>query len=331
MKHPALRRSALLLAAAALVVAGCKKPVAPAPSDADLTSSVQQKLAADPGLAGQSIQVAASGGVVTLSGSVNNAAARSLAADDASEINGVKVINNGLTIAAPVAAAPIPAPAPAPAAKPSAAKNAPAPPPQPTPIYKQAPAPIVQNIPAPPPPPVPPKPVLKTYTAAAGSSISVRLTETLNSGTSQNGSAFHGTLSNDIVDSSGNVVYPAGTAVTGEITAVEDAAHFKGSSLLTITLTSLTFKGDRVPIATDAVSKQGQGRGKNTAEKVGGGAVVGAVLGGIFGGGKGAAIGAAAGGGLGAGAQAATKGQEVNLPSETVLQFRLASPLSVTR
>ena len=302
MTRTTLRRTALIFAAAALFASGCKNPVAPQPSDSDLTAAVQSRLAADPGLAGQPIHVTAASGVVTLNGAVDSIAVRSLAADDATQINGVKVLNNNLTVTPPNAAtAPVPAPTPAP-----------------------APA-----TPAPPPPP--PVTVLKTFTAPVGSSVSVRLTETLSSASAQPGSAFHGTLANDITDGAGVVLYPVGCAVTGQVTSVQDAAHFKGSSLLSLTLTSLTYQGNRVPLTTDVFSQQGQGRGKNTAEKVGGGAAVGAVLGGIFGGGKGAGIGALAGGALGAGAQAATKGQEVNLPSETTVRFRLASPVSVTR
>jgi len=56
---------------------------------------------------------------------------------------------------------------------------------------------------------------------------------------------------------------------------------------------------------------------------------IGAIIGAIAGGGKGAAIGAAAGGGLGGGVQAATKGQQIKLPSETVLNFTLQAPLTV--
>ena len=62
---------------------------------------------------------------------------------------------------------------------------------------------------------------------------------------------------------------------------------------------------------------------------MGTGAAVGAIIGAIAGGGKGAAIGAAAGGGLGGGVQAATKGQQIKLPSETVLNFTLQSSLTV--
>ncbi len=75
---------------------------------------------------------------------------------------------------------------------------------------------------------------------------------------------------------------------------------------------------------------QGTGRGKRTAATVGGGAALGAIIGGIAGGGKGAAIGAGAGAAAGTGVQGVTKGQKVELPSETVLDFQLAQPVTVT-
>ncbi len=125
------------------------------------------------------------------------------------------------------------------------------------------------------------------------------------------------------------VVLPQGTNVTGHVDEVKDAAHFKGSSLLTISLSAIDRHGDRIQVSTEPYSKQGEGRGKNTAEKVGGGAAVGAILGGIFGGGKGAAIGAAAGGGVGAGANTVTRGQQVQIPSETIVRFKLADAIVV--
>ncbi len=67
-----------------------------------------------------------------------------------------------------------------------------------------------------------------------------------------------------------------------------------------------------------------------TAKKVGGGAVLGAIIGGIAGGGKGAAIGAAAGGGAGAGVQIITHGEQVKVPSEALLEFRLQQPVTLT-
>jgi len=56
---------------------------------------------------------------------------------------------------------------------------------------------------------------------------------------------------------------------------------------------------------------------------------VGAILGGILGGGKGAAVGAAAGGGVGAGANTVTRGQQVQITSETVVRFRLLDPILI--
>jgi hypothetical protein len=46
-------------------------------------------------------------------------------------------------------------------------------------------------------------------------------------------------------------------------------------------------------------------------------------------GGKGAAIGAAAGGGLGAGSEIITKGDQVKVPSETLLDFTLQQDQSL--
>jgi hypothetical protein len=66
------------------------------------------------------------------------------------------------------------------------------------------------------------------------------------------------------------------------------------------------------------------------ASKIGIRSLFARIIGGIAGGGKGAGIGAAAGGGVGGGVQAATEGQQIKLPSETVLNFTLTQPLTVT-
>src|ERR1700692_495637 len=75
---------------------------------------------------------------------------------------------------------------------------------------------------------------------------------------------------------------------------------------------------------------KGKGRGGDTAKKVTGGAVVGAIIGGVAGGGTGAAIGAGVGGAAGAGAEVLTRGRAVRVPSETLLEFRLDQPVTVT-
>jgi hypothetical protein len=178
------------------------------------------------------------------------------------------------------------------------------------------------------PPPPPPPPAFRNITLTPGTTIPIRITQTLDSATTQQGETFTGTIASDIV-SDGIVVIRTGTPVTGRVSAVQEAAHYKGSSLLTVELTSINRRGERLTITTDPYSVQGKGRGGNTAAKVGGGAAVGAILGGIIGGGKGAAIGAAAGGGAGAGVNTVTRGEQVQIPSETLIRFNLTNTLSL--
>ena len=99
----------------------------------------------------------------------------------------------------------------------------------------------------------------------------------------------------------------------------------------TSSMDTLSSGGKTYSLQTDQYRKQGSSRGKNTAEKVGGGAIIGGIIGAIAGGGKGAAIGSAAGAGVGGGAQAASKPKPIKLPSETVLNFTLQAPVTVTK
>jgi hypothetical protein len=331
-------------------LAGCKaKPV----SDDVLASTIQTQLAADSALAGQPVAVTVQGGVATLSGVVANDAQRTIAARDAAGVQGVKQVQNALVVGTASASVATPAPAPE-SVKPSAGvavvesrnqreaeakerereraqaqqQGAPIermPPPQPQ-ASNQAPPPPPPPVQQAPPPP--PQPVFKSVTIAAGDSLPVRVTQTLDSATTQQGETFSGVVASDIVVD-GLVAIPAGATVSGQVDEVHEAAHFKGAALLTVSLNSMTRRGDRIALTTDPYTVEGKGRGKNTLEKSGVGAVGGAILGGIFGGGKGAAIGAAAGGGTGAGVNGVTRGQQVQILSETVVRFRLTNPITV--
>ena len=314
--------------------AGCKKqqqpaaqeatPAAapqPAPrTDQQIGSDIQAKIGAEAALNGQNIQVNVANGVATLDGKVDNDASRALASADSASIDGVRTVVNNLVVA-PVKAA---KPAPAPKRHKEVAEAAPPPPPPPPPPAQEP----VQVV-APPPPPPPPPPVAKTVTLPAGTVIPIRMTDTLDSGKTQPNTVFHGSLAGDLI-SDGMVVARSGAAVTGRVIIAKDATHFAGSSELSIELTRIDTVDHPVDVVTDAYDKQGAGRGKNTAIKTGGGAAVGAILGGLLGGGKGAAIGAASGGGLGAGVNGVTKGQQVQIPTETLVSFHLQTPISVT-
>jgi hypothetical protein len=178
--------------------------------------------------------------------------------------------------------------------------------------------------PAPPPPPPPPQKV----TIPAGTTLAVRLVDGLDSEKNQPGETFRATL-NSPLSVEGDIAIPAGYDVEGHVVDVKSAGKFAGQSLLVLQLDRISVSGKSYAVTTDQYKRQGSSRGKNTAEKVGAGAAIGAIIGGLAGGGKGAGIGAAAGGGLGGGVQAATKGQQIKLPSETVLNFTLQNPLTV--
>jgi hypothetical protein len=58
---------------------------------------------------------------------------------------------------------------------------------------------------------------------------------------------------------------------------------------------------------------------------------VGSIIGAIAGGGKGAGIGAAVAGAAGAGSEIITKGDQVKVPSETLLQFTLQQEVTILK
>ena len=103
-----------------------------------------------------------------------------------------------------------------------------------------------------------------------------------------------------------------------------------GSDKISLKLNSVAFGGMVYPIATGYVESKGNGEGKKTARKIGGGAGLGAIVGGIAGGGEGAAIGAAIGGAGGA-VMAASGEEHLKLPAETRLQFKLSAAVTLQR
>lgn len=330
------------LAVALTLAVGCKnqQPASgqtgqqEARTDPQISNDIQARIQGESALGGQNIRVSVSNGVATLSGTVTDDASRALAGNDSGTILGVKTVVNNLTVQPGQRASAPPPPAKAPKEQPrhdrsnhEQASSAPMPRPMPQPA-SNPPAVSAQPAAAPAPPP-PPRPLTQQLTLDAGTVVPVTLTEALDSKTAQPNDVFHATLSSDLM-SHGVVAIPRGAPVLGRVVDVKEAAHFKGNALLTVELTELTARGRKITLVTDSYSKTGSGRGKNTAEKAGGGAALGAIVGALAGGGKGAAIGALAGGGAGAGVNAVTRGQQAQIASETQLQFQLQSPITVT-
>jgi hypothetical protein len=167
-----------------------------------------------------------------------------------------------------------------------------------------------------------------TVTIPAGQSILVRMIDAVDSSKNHVGDIFHASLETDLTVN-GGLVARKGTDFYGRLAEAKEAGHMAGSSELQLELTRMVIDGHDYPVVSSDYTLQGKGRGKNTAEKVGGGAALGAIIGAIAGGGKGAAIGAGVGAGAGGAVQVLTRGQQVKVPSETLLEFRLQQPATV--
>ena len=167
------------------------------------------------------------------------------------------------------------------------------------------------------------------FTLPAGQPIMIRMIDGVDSSKNHVGDIFHASLETDL-NVNGVLVARKGSDVYGRPASADQGGKVSGKSELQLELTRLVIDGRDYPLVSSDYNLQGKGRGGDTAKKVGGGAVLGAIIGGVAGGGKGAAIGAAAGGGAGAGVQILTKGQQVKVPSETLLEFRLQQPATVT-
>jgi hypothetical protein len=142
------------------------------------------------------------------------------------------------------------------------------------------------------------------------------------------GDIFHASLETDLLVGN-TLVARRGTDVYGRLAEAKEAGHLSGSAELELELTRMVINGRDYPVVSSDYNMKGKGRGSDTAKKVGGGAVLGAIIGAIAGGGRGAAIGAGAGSAAGAGVQVLTRGQQVKIPSETLLEFRLQQPVPV--
>ena len=336
---------------------GCAKKL----DDAKMSSEIQNRFSQDSGLSSKQLTVQANNGVVTLSGTVDNEAQREAAARRAADIPGVKTVINNLQVgdsSAMASASEKPAPGDASGAPPSDAAAAPAETSKPAKPKKSrhhhdddsaaaqdsgqqqvaentsspnnaAPPPPVADNPAPAPAPPPPPPP-KRLIIDQGTQLAVRLIDPIDSEKNQTGDTFHATL-NAPLTSDGQQAVPAGVEVTGHLVSVKSAGKFAGAAEVVLQLDSLTLAGNTYNLQTDQYRKTGASRGKNTAEKVGGGALIGGIIGALAGGGKGAGIGAAAGAGVGGGVQAASKAQQIKLPSETVLNFTLQAPITVVQ
>ncbi len=163
----------------------------------------------------------------------------------------------------------------------------------------------------------------------AGTRLRVRLDQDLGSKINQPGDSFTATLADPVVVN-GITVIPRGARAEGTVIDAKPLGRFKGGARLEVRLERVRTNRGNYPVSTSTVEKIQAGKGKRSAEFIGGGGGLGALIGGLTGGGKGALIGGLTGAGAGTAGTAFTGNKQIVLPVETLLTFRLESPVHVT-
>lgn len=203
-----------------------------------------------------------------------------------------------------------PAPAPARAPQPTAA-------PAPTSTPTSTPTSAATSAPA-----QAPKPAAKAaasgVTVPAGTPLSVRLKDTLDSNRQSSGHRFTAVLEGNLVVG-GTTVARKGSPVYGEMVGKKKSGRLRGRSEFTIRLNAVSIDGTIVPLTSSSC----QVVTENTAKKTAGTVARGAAIGGLAKGSKGAKNGAK----WGAGAAILTAGNSIFIPAGTLLEFSLTAPL----
>lgn len=126
------------------------------------------------------------------------------------------------------------------------------------------------------------------------------------------------------------VAIPSGAQAFGEVTSVERGGRLRARSHLAVRFTAIALPdGTRMAIASDVIIREGDPPSRESAAKIGGGAIGGAIVGGILGGGKGAILGGTAGAGAGTAAVMAGGRNVATLSAGTPVTVRLIEPATV--
>jgi hypothetical protein len=319
---------------------GCSRK----PDDTAIADSIKARFFSDPKLKEEPIEITVTNGEATLLGDVSSDETRQRLLGLTQAVPGVTKVNdamhikpealaestpppneqpatnapNSSSVPPPVVAAPVSPNTPAAAAKtPKAGTDTPAAAPG-----TQPPTPAAPPTPPPPPPP-------KKVVVPQGTAIQIVTIDAIDSDKSKIGTTFLASLAAPI-SVGGEVVAPAKSNVYMKLLDAKSAGKVKGKSELQVSVDSIEVQGKRYQLQTSVHAEEGKSKGKQTAKRVGIGAGVGTAIGAIAGGGKGAAIGAAVGAGGGLAVQALTKGDKVQVPSETKLEFTLDAPVEIT-
>jgi hypothetical protein len=172
------------------------------------------------------------------------------------------------------------------------------------------------------------KPATISGEVPAGTQITIRMIDDVDSQVAQLGQTFRASVDEPVMAGTRTVI-PRGAEVVTKLVDMKDPSKLSGGGQLTLDLASVTINGKAVAVESQAVAQQGESRTRDSATVIGGTAALGAIIGAIAGGGRGAAIGAVSGAGAGTAVQVLTQGPRVRVPSETRLTFTLQQPLRI--
>jgi hypothetical protein len=164
-------------------------------------------------------------------------------------------------------------------------------------------------------------------TVPEGTRLVIRMTDSVDTGRNRAGAIFTAELQTNLQVGS-DVLAPAGTVVHGRVANVRGAGRAVGRSDLQLELTDIVINGTKFPIVSSDYSVQGGRASGETAGRLLRGVGLGAAVGAFSGeAGRGAGIGAT----TAAAGSVMTRGQQINIPRGTLLEFRLEQPASLPR
>jgi len=189
------------------------------------------------------------------------------------------------------------------------------------------------------------RPTVKLYTVSTGTVFRVRMNNNISSKTARVGDTFTTTVTEPVYSSTGNVVIPTGSTVTGRVDSVTAARKGGNPGQISVTFTSVRLPTGRTRSIngslTDLNTKDAKSDNESTASGdkmknrklifIGGGGAGGAVLGAAIGGGKGALIGGLLGAGAGYLGQKFTKGEDAEVKSGTEFGVSLNQAISMPK
>src|ERR1017187_4994503 len=124
-----------------------------------------------------------------------------------------------------------------------------------------------------------------TGTIPAGTNLTIRMIESVDSETNRVGQTFRASLEQPVMVD-GQTAIPRGNDVIVKLVEAKESGKLTGRAELTLSLQSVLINGHFVEINTTNINKESGSQGEKTAKVAGGTAAVGAVIGAIAGGGR---------------------------------------------